>query len=286
MKHSARIKGLFILFAVSILLLAACGKETPTPTPTVEPESEVAPQPAVTEEVEAESLDQELVEAVESGDAAETERLLDLGADPMAPTPIGPLPSLAAMKGDPKILGLLGQHGADFNLPALDGQTPIQIAAGSGNTEAVGQLLDLGIDPNIMGGEGTAGTPLMSAIEGGQFETVELLLDRGADPNLANPEGMTPLLTAVEMGNVEIAELLIGSEAILDLPNMDGNTPLHLAALNEDLEMFQLLLESGADFSILNEAGQLPIDLGESDFSEMFSDLGLDLEGLIPSTGD
>jgi hypothetical protein len=284
MKHSGRFKVQFVLVVVSILLLAACGKKTPTPT--AEPAAEAVPSPAVTEEVEAGPMDEELVEAVESGDAAEVERLLDAGADPMAMTPLGPLPTLAASKGDPQIIGLLGQHGADLNAPALDGQTPIQIAAGGGNLEAVSQLLDLGVDPNGMEGTGAAGTPLMSAIEGGQFEAVELLLDRGADPNLANAEGETPLLSAVDMGNVEIAELLIANDADLDLPNMAGDTPLHLAALNDDPEMFQLLLESGADFSILNDAGQLPIDLGESNLGELFPDLGLDLDGLVPDSGD
>jgi ankyrin repeat protein/predicted small lipoprotein YifL len=315
MKHRVRFKSLFALAVVAILLLAACGKKTPTPT------AEAVAQPAVTEEVETKPLDEELVEAVESGDAEEVERLLGAGADPMAPTPLGPLPSLAALKGDPDILGLLGQHGADLTMPSLEGLTPLQIAVGNGNLEAMNTLLDLGIDPNIMGGGDIGGTPLLSAIEGGQFEAIELLLERGADPNLANLLGETPLLSAVDLGNIEIAELLIANEVDLDLPNLEGETPLlsavdlgnldmaelliesgvdldlpdvkgdtalHLAALNEDLEMLKLLIESGADFSILNDAGQLPIDLGEIDFDELFSDLNLDidLDGLLPDTGN
>jgi hypothetical protein len=253
MKQRVRFRGLFFLAVASLVVLAACDKETPPPIVVAEATLASVAKP----------VDELLIEAVENQDAPAVERHLKAGGNPMAMTSMGPLPVLAGAMGNADIIGQLGKYGANFNALDVNGLAPIHLAASAGNPAAVAQLLDLGVDVNSLGGTSAVGTPLAGAVAGGHFETVDLLLQGGADINLAGPAGVTPLMSAVDIGDVDMANLLITNGAVLDLQDPNGFTPLHFAALNDDLAMVQLLLDNGADFSILNEAGQLPFEMGE-----------------------
>jgi ankyrin repeat protein len=126
---------------------------------------------------------------------------------------------LAARYGEPEILQLLLDAGANaFNVSG-NGMTTVQAAIGMpGNTAedrrnqvdapqqmepAVEQtmviglttsLLDLGVDVNLPGGRGS--TPLHDAVRRGFGDVVRHLVERGADINIPNGRDQTPLTLA------------------------------------------------------------------------------------------
>jgi uncharacterized protein len=97
----------------------------------------------------------------------------------------------AAQSGDVELMKLLLAHGADPKIPTANDVTALAVAAGIGwvqgvtyersehdSLEAVRMCLDLGIDPNVVDGDGR--TALHGAAHKGRNEVVQLLVERGA----------------------------------------------------------------------------------------------------------
>jgi len=97
----------------------------------------------------------------------------------------------AAQSGDIELMRLLLAHGADPKIPTTNNVTALAAAAGIGwvqgvtyerseqdSLEAAKLCLDLGIDPNVVDGDGR--TALHGAAHKGRNEVVQLLVDRGA----------------------------------------------------------------------------------------------------------
>lgn len=107
-----------------------------------------------------------------------------------------------------------GLRGADLDVRAPDGFTPLHYAAFFGGPAAVRVLLEAGAPADADAENAMRVRPLHSAAARGDRESVRLLLDAGADPD----------------------------------PRQNGGyTPLHAAAHSDDAELVQLLLERGAD---------------------------------------
>ena len=87
-------------------------------------------------------------------------------------------------------LALIGANAQTQNTNAPD---PMYAAIRSGDTAAVGRLLQGGADVNIKDRRGGA-TPLMNAAAVGSVETMQLLLDKGADVNARSAAGATALM--------------------------------------------------------------------------------------------
>ena len=126
---------------------------------------------------------------------------------------------LAARYGEPTILHLLVDAGANaFNIPS-NGMTTVQAAIGMpGNTaedrrnqvdaprqmeladeqamviHLTTSLLDLGVDVNLPGGNGNA--PLHDAVRRGFGDVVRHLVEHGAEMNTPNGRDQTPLTLA------------------------------------------------------------------------------------------
>ena len=83
-------------------------------------------------------------------------------------------------------------------------------------------------------------TPLVVAATTGNLEMVKVLLEAGANPNIPVSEGITSLLVAVEHDRADIAELLLKHEAD---PNLKGlyKKPIEVAKEKNNQEMIQLL---------------------------------------------
>jgi peptidoglycan/LPS O-acetylase OafA/YrhL len=81
-----------------------------------------------------------------------------------------------------------------------------------GNEAAVEQLLDGGADVNAPNLAEGGDTPLHIAAFTGDVEMTELLLERGADPEVFSGDGR-PVEFAVFFGNVQVADLLVASGA-------------------------------------------------------------------------
>jgi ankyrin repeat protein len=125
----------------------------------------------------------------------------------------------------------------DISWVDLTGQTPFLRAALAGDVTVMRLLLDKGADPNIAAVAGT--TPLMAAAgvnwsvgqtytesKEGLMEAVKLCLEKGADVNAANSMGITALIGAVNRGSDDIVEFLVKKGARLDVKDNEGRTPM------------------------------------------------------------
>ena len=163
--------------------------------------------------------------------------------------------------------------GCGPSVPDID----INLAAITGDIEAVKQYLDAGGDVNAKD-EATT-TPLYWAADGRHPEIVELLIANGADVNLrsgmvvktkdgSDGEQMaqkiandrTPLDMAIFREHNEIAELLIAKGADANAKGGGGWTPLHIAAYEGHKEIAELLIAEGADVNAKDDDGDTPLD--------------------------
>ena len=163
--------------------------------------------------------------------------------------------------------------GCGESVPDID----INLAASTGDIEAVKQYLDAGGDVNAKNKVTT--TPLYWAAYEGQKEIVELLIANGADVNLRSgmvvktkdgSEGnkmaqelmnnRTPLDMAIRKEHTEIAELLIAKGTDVNAKSNRGYTPLHEASKNEKTEILELLIAKGADVNAKDDDGDTPLD--------------------------
>lgn len=150
--------------------------------------------------------------------------LLDAGADPDART-------REVMPDRGWVLGL-----GNFKWVNTVGQTPFFRAALSGDVDAMRLLLQYGADPNIEAGEGT--TPLMAAAgmdwvfnqtfdEGEEklLEAVQLCHELGNDPAQTNSMGLGAIHAAANRGSTAIVEYLASVGVPLDAADNEGRTP-------------------------------------------------------------
>src|SRR5690606_20987921 len=131
--------------------------------------------------------------------------------------------SQAAVIGNPDVIGMLLEAGADVEGEDPDGQTALMVVARSSNVDAARILLEHGADPNARE-EWRGQTALMWAAAQQQPDMVRLLLEHGAEPNVRSAAndwdrqvsaerrrmyrpfgGLTALIYAAREGCVECA---------------------------------------------------------------------------------
>lgn len=198
----------------------------------------------------------QLHEATSKCDFEGVKRLVSIGADVDVgneyDTPLGscigdtweiPAGKRVGDSAQLKIIEYLLGCGADPNLPAYGGHTPVALMGFHARPAALKLLLDRGGDPNRAHDE-TGETPLHLAagqgFKAGASQCVRHLLAAGADPNVQTRIG-------VETDNFWRDICVI------------GETPLHRAAAYGDETMIRLLVESGADPSIKDGHDESPL---------------------------
>jgi ankyrin repeat protein len=155
----------------------------------------------------------DVFEAATAGDATRVAALVDADrslANAVAVDGYTPL-GLAAFFKRPGVVKALLERGAKPSVPSRDqGFTPLHSAvatdAAGSELDIVRLLLEAGADPNAMSREG--GTPLHSAAFTGDLDTAQLLLAHGADPDARDPGGRTPLDIARDRKNAQVASAL------------------------------------------------------------------------------
>ena len=167
----------------------------------------------------------ELLLAINAGDAARVEELLDGGADPNVVfhdrTPL----MYAAYGEHAEIFRLLADRGADLAM----------------RTERAGPLIAI-------------------AAEGGNLDILELLVERGADVDARERHGQTPLMLAVQNGHPDAVAFLVEKGADVDAQEGSGWSALMFAAMHGDLESVTHLVEGGCDVDIRTNDGESPLE--------------------------
>jgi ankyrin repeat protein len=149
----------------------------------------------------------------------------------------------AAAEGDSKRLNKLATS-ADANRRAIDGATPLMLAAVASHPECVRRLLALGANPDAAASDEHV-TPLMVAAATQTGDTVRVLLAAHATTAAADAHGRTALAYAIARHNDEALDALLaaaGSPLIKD----DGNpSPLQLACMSQNWSAARKLIAAG-----------------------------------------
>lgn len=167
-------------------------------------------------------IDKDLVIASSDGDIEAVRKLLAGGADPdvtaLEWTPL----TRAAMKGHREIVILLVENGADVNIQAPGGGTPLFWAASYNQLDVAKELIARGaaIKPHSKG----SSDPLTVAVGEGFYEITELLMQNGADPNRVDYEGNTALGLAKKKGDKRFVDVLKIGRARHDQNNRGQTT--------------------------------------------------------------
>ncbi|KAF4078182.1 hypothetical protein AMELA_G00196430 [Ameiurus melas] len=126
----------------------------------------------------------------------------------------------AAASGNPDIISLLLEYGADPNTPTHTGHLPIHHAAYRGHLLVLEQLIPVTTKEAI---KESGMSPLHSAAAGGHTQCLELLLNAGFDPNIMlhprvrrnyEDERRSALYFAVSNNDVQSARLLLKAGAM------------------------------------------------------------------------
>ncbi len=120
------------------------------------------------------------------------------------------------------------------------GDTPLQVAAQTGNLEAAGWLLSQGADVNARAHAGW--TALHWAVFWQNAAMTDLLLRHQATVDAQNSLGLTPLHWAVIRGNKTLVETLLAGHADVNLGDCQMRTPLHYATYWEHVEIVAILI--------------------------------------------
>ncbi|XP_061837083.1 dynein axonemal heavy chain 12 isoform X3 [Nerophis lumbriciformis] len=156
----------------------------------------------------------------------------------------------AAASGNPDIISLLLDHGADANVPLHSGHLPIHRVAYHGHILALQHLIPV-TKPCAIKESGMS--PLHSAAAGGHSHCVELLLKAGFDPNLMlhprvrrkyDDERKSALFFAVSNNDLQSTRLLLEAGAMV---NQDPISCLQVALRHGNYELINTLLRFGAN---------------------------------------
>jgi len=235
-------KGVTLVFLLSVLLFIGCSEA----------------------QTSANKLNEMLLAAAKAGDVSKVKSLVNKGADVNARTrDMGWSPLHLAIGGGhgdvADLVGFLVAHGAEVNAADREGQTPLHMAAGTGNMRAIELLVAHGA--TIDQGDGTGRTPLHWAAIFDQIAAGKMLLKKGASANVRSKVGLTPLHWAAK---TEIAEVLIKNGADLNVRGSHaGWTPLHHAVSFNRLGIVRVLVRNGADVNVVAKDGKTALDIAE-----------------------
>lgn len=170
-----------------------------------------------------------LMLAINEGDIAKVQELLEAGADPNLVfydrTPL----MFAAYGQHGEIFRLLVEKGADLEMRTERAGPLITIAAEGGSTELLGFLLERGADIDATQRHGQ--TALMLAVQNGHPDAVGFLLERGADPDIQEGSGWSALMFAAMQGDLASVNHLIAGGCDVHLRTTEGESPLDRARL-------------------------------------------------------
>ena len=168
----------------------------------------------------------------------------------------------AAESGDNISAQILLIEGTEVNGKALDGKTPLHVAAEFGNEEVASTLLRYGADVHAK--TNSRGTPHERKFRGGRIplhwaaaagheNIIQILLDHGSDVAAASITQRRPLQEATMQGHTSCAKLLIENGTPVNAQDDEGFGALHEAANHGRYDIAKMLLDHGADIEMMTE---------------------------------
>jgi len=145
-------------------------------------------------------------DAVHLGNVKDVIKIAKLGVDLDNTSRGASAVYVASQQGDVTMIDTLSKLGADVNLPAGDGTTPIGAAVHGDRVDAVKALVKQGGDVNIPNNAGA--TPMYMAAQNGYVKSITTLGKLGADVHIASAEGVTPIYIATLQNQVDAITLL------------------------------------------------------------------------------
>uniref|UniRef100_UPI0037E85FC8 caskin-2-like n=1 Tax=Semicossyphus pulcher TaxID=241346 RepID=UPI0037E85FC8 len=244
--------------------------------------------------------EQDLLQAVKSGDLVSTQKLLSklktnrnklLGSTKRLNVNYQDSDGFsalhhAALTGTTELLSALLEAQATVDVKDSNGMRPLHYAAWQGKAESVLMLLRSGASVNGVSLDGHI--PLHLAAQYGHYQVSEMLLQHQSNPCLVNKAKKTPLDLACEFGRVQVAQLLLSSNMVVAL--LEGErkeptdsaftTPLHLAARNGHKDIIRLLLKAGIDINKTTKSGTALHEAslyGKTEVVRLLLDAGVDV---------
>ena len=163
----------------------------------------------------------------------------------------------AAQSSKPTDVRALLEAGADVDVRAADGSTPLLYAAHFGDVRSAQALLAAKGNPNLTNRYGVG--PMHEAALRADAGLLRILMNAGADVDLALPQGETPLMLASRTSGVDAVRLLIEHGARVNVvERWQGQTPLMYAAAHDRSEVAAALIAAGADVNARTPLIDLP----------------------------
>lgn len=198
-------------------------------------------------------LDEQLLEALWSGQCQKVGGLLKQGANPNARNQkVGTALMKASLFCPPPVVTLLIDKGADLEARDDEGFTPLLFAIERDRPEE----------------------PRRSV----QNEVVRLLLARKANAAVKDEDGNTAVHIAARQRNPDVTKILLAAGLPADARNKDGATPLFLAAERGVLDNVRVLLDAGADVNAKENNGitvvAIAMNRGNADVLQLLQERG------------
>ncbi|XP_032442361.1 caskin-2 isoform X2 [Xiphophorus hellerii] len=244
--------------------------------------------------------EQELLQAVKSGDLLSTQKLLTrlrtsrnklLGSTKRLNVNYQDSDGFsalhhAALTGTTELLAALLEAQAAVDIKDTNGMRPLHYAAWQGKAQSVLTLLRSGASVNGASMDGHI--PLHLAAQYGHYEVSEMLLQHQSNPCLLNRAKKTPLDLACEFGRAKVVQLLLSSNMVAALLEDERKeptdsaytTPLHLAARNGHKDVIRLLLKAGIDINKTSKSGTALHEAalyGKTEAVRLLLDAGVDV---------
>lgn len=186
--------------------------------------------------------------------------LLDAKADACAKDNLGvTCLHFTAILPSEEIFNMLIDSGAAamINERDIDGDTPLINAVVYNNPKIVRLMIEAGADFNIENNKGDTALELSL----NYLDIAKILTNAEAELITGNHPDQTELHLAVEKSDTETIEDLLSRGADVNAKDRGGQTPLHWAArFNSSVDVVKLLLDNGADINALDDDDKAPIN--------------------------
>lgn len=135
--------------------------------------------------------------------------------------------------------------------------TTLMMAASKGQPDMVTLLLEKGADPDLQNEMGHSA--LAFAVIKNKKDVVQVLMNHGAKI-VSDTSGISIVMMAIQFGRADLLKILNPSEHDVNLKADDGWTALYFTIRNQNMEVLRYLLTKGACTNVIDTYSQSPLD--------------------------